>query len=169
MIMAVFFLAAGCNPARKDSDIDRGHFQAVEKYVYEIVPAVEGAKYDIDQWSQDATDPQTREWLECDVEIIDGINERHLNADFPYFAAMERWSAVPVVRGDEEWTIEGDELVSLVKTIISSTGELTVRLKDVLSRNGEEATERDKRQVGEAIDEAYQAALELRSMFGFDY
>lgn len=162
-------IAAGCNHSGKNNGIDQKQFQIVEKYVYEIVPAVEGAKYDIDQWFGDIADSQILEWLECDAELIDGINNSHLNADFPDFTLMEKWSDVPVVRGDEKWNIEGHELAALVKTIISSTGELTMHLKDVLFRTGEEATEKEKRQVGVAIDEAYQAARELRSMFGFDY
>lgn len=167
MSIILLFLSAGCNPAGKNNVIDQEQFQAVEKYVYEIVQAVEGAKYDVDQWSQDNADLQILEWLECDSELIDGINNSHLIADFPDFTTIEKWSAVPVARGDEEWTIEGYELAALVKTIISASGELTVHLGDVLSRNGEEATEKEKRQVGVAIDEAYQAAQELRSMFGF--
>ena len=166
-ITALLF-AGGCNPSGKSNGVEREQFQAVEKYVYEIVPAVEDAKYDIDQWSQDTTDLQTREWLECDAETITGINDSHLGAGFPDYASMKEWSAVTVTRGDEEWAIEGRELASLVEKIISSTGELTIHLQ-ALSRNGEKVTEKEKRQIGEAIEESYQAALQLRYMFGFEY
>ena len=166
LIGLMLLIAAGCNPSGKNNGIDQKQFQIVEKYVYEIVPAVEGAKYDIDQWFGDIADSQILEWLECDAELIDGINNSHLNADFPDFALMEKWSDVPVVRGDEKWSIEGHELAALVKTIISSTRGLTVHL-ETASREGENVTPKERREVGEAMEEAYQTAIKLRSMFGF--
>lgn len=162
----LLLITAGCNPTAKNSGIDRRLFKIVEKYVYEIVPAVEDAKYDVDQWSLDKADSQTREWLECDAEVIAEINGRHLNDDFPDSATMEKWSAIPVARGDEEWSIEGRKLASLVERIISSTRGLTVHL-ETASREGENVTPKERREVGEAMEEAYQTAIKLRSMFGF--
>lgn len=167
LVLAVLLLAGGCGSAGNNNGIDREHFQAVENYVYEIVPAVEGAKYDIDQWFRDIADPQMQEWLECDAEIIAGINDSYLDEDFPDFALIEGWTEVPVTRGDEEWSIEGRELASLIEKIISATEELTVNLQAV-SRVKEGVTEKERIEIGEAIEEAYQTALQLRTMFGFE-
>ena len=98
LIWVLIFLTAGCRPVGENNSIDRDAFQALEKYIYQIVPAVEGAKYDIDQWVQDISDSQMLGWLECDAEVIAEINDRHLNDNFPDSATIESWNAVPVIR-----------------------------------------------------------------------
>lgn len=167
LIWVLIFPTAGCRPVGENNSIDRDAFQALEKYIYQIVPAVEGAKYDIDQWVQDISDPQMLGWLECDAEVIAEINDRHLIDDFPDFTTIESWNAVPVTRGDREWTIDGRELASLVEKITSSTMTLASQLQDI-SRAGERVTEKESHDLGAVVEEAYQTALELRYLFGFE-
>lgn len=162
----VVFLALGCKPVGENG-IDREAFQALEEYIYQIVPAVEDAKYDIDQWVGEVSDPQMLGWLECDAELIAEINERHLEGKFPDTSTIETWEAVSVTRGDCEWTIKGEELAPLVGKIRSAAEELAVQLQNI-SGAGEKTTEKMKSDLGKTVEEAYQAALQLRSMFGFE-
>lgn len=167
LIWVLIFPTAGCRPVGENNSIDRDAFQALEKYIYQIVPAVEGAKYDIDQWVQDISDPQMLGWLECDAEVIAEINAHHLIDDFPDFTTIESWNAVPVTRGDREWTIDGRDLASLVEKITSSTMTLALQLQDI-SRAGEKVSDEERRNLSEVIEEAYQTAIRLRSLFGFE-
>lgn len=163
---ALIFFAAGCGPVKGNNSIDREAFEALEKYIYQVVPAVESAKYDIDQWVKDTSDPQILGWLGCDAEVITEINDHHLNDNFPDSATIESWNAVPVIRGDREWTIEGREMALLVEKITSSTMKLALQLQSI-SQAGEKATEKEKRDLGEVIEKAYQTADQLRSLLGF--
>src|SRR5690554_3662423 len=95
--------AVSCTPAH-----DKAGFEYVKSYSEEIIPAVENATRELNNWLDDDSYDDINKLIEC-AEAITDINHRYWTEQFPDDRDIEKWS-IEREYNSLTWTIEGNEL-----------------------------------------------------------
>ncbi len=138
----IVFGAAGCRP--DEGDFDEAALVAVNDYIEEISIVMLDILPDLLGWVREPYSDnlplryseERQEWLQKHQEILSEVRKRHLNEDFPTVEEMTCWNVV-IVRGDQEWLLEGPELIEALANLEALYAEISAAVTAIVESGGE--------------------------------
>ncbi len=138
----IVFGAAGCRP--EEDDFDEAALVAVNDYIEEISTVMLDTLPDLLGWVREPYSDnlplryseERQEWLQKHQGILREVRKRHLNEEFPTVKEMTRWNVV-VVRGDQEWLLEGPELIEALANLEALSAEISAAVTAIVESGGE--------------------------------
>lgn len=167
------FAAAGCEPEEEEEEFDQAALAAVERYIVEMGEALkeETLRADLQGWSREYYgddlpfyyDEERREWLDEHRERLEDLKRSHLeSSDFPAEEEIAEWEVV-VVRGEDEWLLEGEEVLTGLNTMNTLYDEMLAVIDLIIENEGELDIEQSER-VLELLDEIDPAVEKARAV-----
>lgn len=171
-VLALFGLAAaGCEPEEEEPEVDEEAIVAINNYVEEMTALMPEVKVDLQGWSRDPHsdddmpfeyDEERRQWLQEHKKEIEAVRDRHLDAEFPDEEEIAAWDVI-IVRGDQEWELDGVKWLEALQRLEDLTGEVTAVIEMILAEEGELDMEQSER-VLELIEEIEPEIEAVRSV-----
>ncbi len=158
--IAVLFMLSSCTT---QDDFDREAFLMVSTYADEVIPAVGETLFDLDGWAREPEDEERIEWLMEHAEKLEAIGRRHFHNEFPTSSDIEGWT-VKVKRGDNEWLVEGTELLPALEQMKAAAENLIALLHDIAAVGGD-LSDREQERVEAVKIEAQSAVDGLHWLF----
>lgn len=162
LILSVLVLVLGGCGEKAVYDLEQLRY--INAYVNEIIPAVEETGFDFDLWSADLSSEEKRDWLKMDADKIRDIKRRYLTDKFPPYEEIEIW-LVPVSDGEEEWTIEGENMASALAQMEQSSEELVLITEQIVQADDVAILTAKRDQMEQVLSEALEAAEKLGTIF----
>jgi hypothetical protein len=144
LISGLTLSAAACQP--EVEEFDEEELIAVSAYVEEMAAALtdETLKADLQGWVREyyeddlplRYDQERREWLGEHLTKIESVRNRHLDQSFPDPANIAEWQVL-VVREDQEWLLEGSEVLGALEKLDSLVDDLIGTLEMIEQNEGE--------------------------------
>lgn len=167
------FAAAGCEPEEEVEEFDQAALEAADRYIVKMGEALkeETLRADLQGWSREYYgddlplyyDEERREWLGEHREKLKNLQRSHLDSsDFPAEAEIAEWEVV-VVRGENEWLLEGEEVLTGLNTLNELYDEMIAVIDLIIENEGELDMEQSER-VLELLDEIDPAVEKARSV-----
>jgi len=165
---------AGCLPEEEEQEeFDRAALEAVDSYIVEMGEALkeETLRADLRGWVREYYeddlplyyDEERRDWLGEHRENLQELKRSHLeSSNFPTEEEIAGWEVI-VVRGENEWLLEGEEVLSGLETLNSLYDEMIAVLDMIIDNEGELDLEQSER-VLELLDAIDPAVEEARSV-----
>ena len=132
LVTLILFLA-GCSPPADQEGA--AEFLLVSNYVDEILPAIGDVMLDLTGWFRDPLDGERLDWLAQGKKELAGIQKKHLGKKFPSCETMESWT-LPVSRGEEKWTMEGEVFAPAVQELTAAVDSLIAALDVIIAGEG---------------------------------
>ncbi len=133
---------------------------AVNSYIYELSNALIDDLFiaDLKGWSREYYeddlpfyyDQERREWLAEHRKNLETIRNNHLVEQFPSEEEIAEWEVV-IVRGDQEWLLEGDEVNNALQKLSDLFDEVMEILEMIEDAEGE-LDEAQSKQVLEVLE-----------------
>ena len=173
IIVSIFLglLIAGCET--EEEEFDERPLIAINDYVYELTNALldDILLADLKGWTREYYeedlpfyyDQERREWLEEHRNNLEAIRKSHKDSQFPLEEDIAEWEVV-VVRGENEWLLEGEEVNDTLKKLDEIYFELTDILKMIEDYEGELDIEQSER-VLEILETIEPRVNEVREVF----
>jgi|GEM_PF-1304820 len=165
--------AAGCQPEEEEQEeFDRAALEAVDSYIVEMGEALkeETLRADLQGWLREYYedelpfyyDEERRKWLDEHRENLEELQRRHLeSSDFPSEDEIAEWEVI-VVRGEYEWLLEGEEVLSGLGILNSLYDEMIAVIVMIIENEGELNMEQSER-VLDLLDQIDPMVEEARS------
>lgn len=175
LVLVPVLAAAGCQPGEiEEEEFDRDALMAVDTYIVEMGEALkeDTLRADLQGWVRGYYeddlpfyyDEERREWLNEHLVSLEKLKRKHLEgSDFPSKDEIAEWDVV-VVRGEEEWQLEGEEVLSGLGTLNELYDEMIAVITMIIDNEGELTMEQSER-VLTLLDEIEPAVKEARSVF----
>lgn len=150
-ILAVVFVVTGCQGGQKE--VDPEQLNLVDHYVEDLTKALLDAEPDLLGWVREPYsdnlplkyDNDRLALLDEHMQKIMAIRERRQGVDFPTEDEIADWQVI-VVRGDDEWLLEGssvlealleldilsDRFTAAVELIVDNEGVLTMTQSELI-------------------------------------
>ena len=178
--LLIIFLAltvitlTGCQPEEEEKEeFDQAALEAVDRYIVEMGEALkeETLRADLKGWAREYYedelplyyDEERREWLDEHRENLKELKRSHLEqSDFPTEEEIVAWEVI-VVRGEDEWLLEGEEVLSGLDTMNSLYDEMIAVLNMIIENEGELDVEQSERVLA-LLDDIEPAVEEARSV-----
>lgn len=167
------FVITGCEPEEEQEEFDRDALMAVDRYLVEMGEALkeETLRADLKGWTRGYYedelplyyDEERREWLDEHRHSLQDLQRRHLEgSDFPGEEEIAQWEVI-VVRGEEEWLLEGEEVLFGLNKLDSLYDEVIAVIDMIIANEGELDLEQSDR-VLDLLDNIEPAVEEARSV-----
>ena len=171
LILTVLLLIFGllnmaCQP--EEEIFDQQALIMVDDYVIKITEAILAAQPDLLGWVRAPYsdnlpleyDGERQEWLLEHKLKLEAIRKQHLGEAFPAREEIALWQVV-VVRGDQEWLLEGPVLVDALANLEELTVDLIGTIEMIIENDGKlDLTQSD--QVLKLIDRIEPEIEEVR-------
>ena len=173
LILTVLALA-GCQPEEEEQEeFDRAALEAVDRYIVEMGEALkdETLRADLKGWAREYYedelplyyDEERRGWLDEHREKLQELKRSRVqSSDFPAEEEIAAWEVI-VVRGEDEWLLEGEEVLSGLNTLNSLYDEMIAVLNMIIENEGELDVEQSERVLA-LLDDIEPAVEEARSV-----
>ncbi len=171
-VLVLFGLTAGgCEPEEEEPEVDEEAIVAINNYVEEMTALMPEVKIDLQGWSREPHsdddkpfeyDEERRQWLQEHKAEIEAVRDRHLDAEFPDEEEIAAWDVI-IVRGDQEWELDGVEWLQALQRLEDLTGEVTGVIDMILAEEGELDMEQSER-ILELIEEIEPEIEAVRSV-----
>lgn len=171
LMLSVAIVSTGCQP--EPEEFDESALIAVNDYVDEMTTAMLDAtlEADLKGWVRDyyeddlplRYDEERRQWLAEHAENLERIHGRHRNSGFPADELIASWQVV-IVRGENEWLLEGSEALGALENLEALYRELLDVIKLIVESAGELSMEQSER-VLELIDDLEPRVYEVREVY----
>lgn len=148
-------LHAGCET--EEEVFDERPLVAVNSYIYELSNALTDDLFlaDLKGWSREYYeddmpfyyDQERREWLAEHRKNLETIRNNHLVGQFPSEEEIAEWEVV-IVRGDQEWLLEGDE----VNNALQKLSDLFHKVMEILEMIEDADGELDEAQSKQVLE-----------------
>ncbi|MBW6464861.1 MAG: hypothetical protein K0B84_11865 [Firmicutes bacterium] len=172
IILIIVFVGTGCQP--EPEEFDQSALIVVNNYVEEMSAALldETLIADLKGWIRDyyaeeelplSYDEERRQWLSEHRTNLSEVRDRHLEGSFPTEEEIATWQVV-VVRGDNEWLLEGAEVLAALDRLEEIYAE-TVGVIDIIINSGGELDLPQSESVLELIENIEPQVSEVRGIF----
>lgn len=135
-------------------DVDEKALQAINSYVEEITARLldETLQADLKGWTRRpheddmpyTYDEERRQWLEGHSREIKDLRREHLDDNYPSLEEVASWEVI-VVRGGQEWTVDGEEWAGALVRLEELIEELVVVIHIIVASGGELDRDQSKR------------------------
>ena len=140
VLLSLSLLNLSCQPEQ----IDEAALIAVNKYIQDLTAAILDSHPDLLGWVREPYsdnlplryDEDRIEWLREHKEKFETIRQDYLNDEFPTTAEVARWKVV-VVRSDQEWLLEGPELVEAMTILEELYVDVSAAIVMIIENSGE--------------------------------
>lgn len=164
-------LLAGCEA--EEEEFDERPLIAVNSYVYELSNALLDDLFlaDLEGWSREYYeddlpfyyDQERRKWLAEHGKQLKTVRESHLEDQFPSEEEIAEWEVV-VVRGDQEWLLEGDEVNDALQKLGDLYNEV-MKVLEMIDETDGELDETQSKKVLEILETIEPRVNEVREVF----
>jgi hypothetical protein len=171
IILMLVAFTAGCQP--EPEEFDESALIAVNNYVDEMTSALLDSTLEADlkgwirTYEEDDLplryDEERRQWLVEHGENLEKLYGRHRNSGFPADEQIADWQVV-IVRGDNEWLLEGPEALGALDKLEALYRELLDVIEVIVESAGELSMEQSE-QVLELIDNLEPRVYEIREVY----
>jgi len=171
----LFSLAAacGCSPSEPE-EFDEAALIAVNAYVDEMTAALldKTLEADLKGWIREPYedelplryDEERREWLGEHAENLEAIHRKHLQGDnFPSEEQIASWQVV-VIRGEDEWMMQGGEVLAALEELENLYNDLTGTIEMINNSGGELDLEQSE-DVLQLLEEISPRVKDVRAVF----
>lgn len=174
LIIFIVIGAAGCQPQEiEEEEFDRDALMAVDAYLVEMGKALkeETLRADLQGWVRDYYeedlplyyDEERREWLDEHRAVLEALKSSHMeSALFPEREDIANWE-VMVVREEEEWLLEGEEVLSGLDILNDLYNEMIAVISLIIEHEGELNMEQSER-VLDLLDTIEPTVAEAKSV-----
>ncbi len=168
ILIAGLLWTAGCQPGEKE--FDEAAFITVNDYVEEMTVAMLDLLPDLQGWIREPYSDnlplrygqERLEWLQDHREDIDMIRQRYSGIDYPTTEEIASWQVV-MVRGEQEWLLEGAELAEVLGKL-DDLGEGLSGALEMIEESVGELDAGQSKQVLTLIDEIEPVVEAVRSV-----
>ena len=170
-MLIAFTFTAGCQP--EPEEFDESALIAVNNYVDEMTTALLDStlEADLKGWVRDyyeddlplLYDEERQQWLTEHGENLEQLYGRHRNSGFPAEEQIADWQVV-IVRGENEWLLEGQEALGALEKLEALYRELLDVIGMIVESAGELSMEQSE-QVLELIDDLEPRVYEIREVY----
>lgn len=140
LLICLSLLSISCQP----EEVDEAALVAVNDYIENATALILELHPDLLGWVRQpysdnlplVYDGERREWLQEHQENLLAIRQAPLDDIFPSAEIISRWKVV-VVRGEQEWLLEGPALVDSLTSLEELIDEIIEIINLIVDHNGE--------------------------------
>jgi len=140
-ILAVVFVVTGCQGGQKEVDPEK--LNLVDHYVEDLTKALLDAEPDLLGWVREPYsenlplkyDNDRLALLDEHKQKIEAIRERRQGVEFPTEDEIADWQVI-VVRGDDEWLLEGSSVLEALLELDTLSDRFTAAVELIADNEG---------------------------------